>query len=342
MPRRLLSLAFRALCLSLAFALLARMLGSQDLDSLRRARETGRLLPCLAALFLYLAVQFLGAWRWGLLLKAQGFPLPFWQALRLTLGGNFFSLVIPGGVSGDLVKVGAATAAHPGKAPELALADLLDRAIGLTGLFWAGLLSLCLPWGDTGARLREASPALLKAGLGVFLLGAAGSLLFFLGWLLWPARLQDGNSPPPGKAPRLPFLRRPLKRLGAALAPYRGNPLVLGKALALSILIHLLLGIEFLLLGRALGESFLDAPAYLLSTQLANATALLPITPGGVGVRDTVAQSLLLAFGATPPESATLIPLLHTLILTFWGLKGGFLYALTPAPSRPPTTGPHP
>ncbi|MGN0867707.1 MAG: lysylphosphatidylglycerol synthase transmembrane domain-containing protein [Oligosphaeraceae bacterium] len=343
MARRILSFAFRALCLLLALALLARMLHRQNGLFGERTEGAGFFLFGGLALLLYLGVQFLGAWRWNLLLGAQGLALPYLHALRLTLGGNFFSLLIPGGVSGDIVKVGAATAAHPGKAPELALADLLDRGVGLLGLFWAGLLSLCLLLGAPWARLREHCPALLAAAVATILLGVAASLAGAAGWHLWPALARSGL--PVKIASRCPrFLRTWLHRLGAALAPYRTQPLVLLRALGLSILIHLLLGGEFYLLGKALGESALGIPAYLLATQLANATALLPLTPGGLGVRDTVAESLFLAFGATPLEGATLIPLFYTFILTLWGLAGGLLYALTPSPppSTTPNTPPHP
>ncbi len=339
MTRRLLPLLFRALCLLLALFLLARMLHGQERIFGERKEEASFFLFGGLALLLYLGVQILGAWRWNLLLGAQGLALSYRQALRLTLGGNFFSLIIPGGVSGDLVKVGAATAAHPGRAPELALADLLDRGIGLLGLFWAGLLSLCLLLGDPWHRLREHCPGLLAAALAIITLGVAASLLGALGWRFWPALAR----PPVLRhiAARSPgFLQRGIRRLGTALAPYRKRPLVLLQALGISMVIHLLLGSEFFLLGKALGENALGIPAYLLATQLANATALLPLTPGGLGVRDTVAESLFLAFGATPPENATLIPLFYTFILTLWGLAGGLLYALTPSPA--PSTSPNP
>ena len=43
--------------------------------------------------------------RWLELLKAQNIRLGFWPALQLNLTGSFFSLVIPGSHSGDLVKI---------------------------------------------------------------------------------------------------------------------------------------------------------------------------------------------------------------------------------------------
>lgn len=331
MLRRGAFLLLRALCLVLAVFLLHRLLAQQDRGLLKSFLQAASSLPGIAALALYLGVQFLGAWRWQILLRPPKLDLPFLPAFRLTMGGNFFSLVIPGGVSGDIVKVGAATCAHPGKAAELALVDLLDRAIGLAGLFAAGVctLALLLATGELAALPRQtalAATLLLVGGLAGFALLAP--LAF---WLLKRARQDDDSAPPAG------FLRRTLRRLAQALSLYRDAPWALGKALLVSVLIHALLGLELFCLGSALPGDGPRLLPCLLVAQLANATAILPLTPGGLGVRDTVAQRFLLAFG-TASGDATLIPLFHTIVLTLWGLLGAVLYLTTPPPK--PATRP--
>ncbi len=326
MLRRAAILVLRALCLVLAAFLLHRLLVQQDRGLLESFLQAATSLPGIAALALYLCVQFLGAWRWQILLRPPKLELPFLQAFRLTMGGNFFSLVIPGGVSGDIVKVGAATCAHPGKAPELALVDLLDRAIGLAGLFVAGVctLGLLLATGGLAALPRQAAlaAALLLVG------GLAGIALLAL-LALW--FLKHARKAPASQAPSTGFLRRALHRLAQALSLYQDAPAALGKALFLSFLIHALLGLELFCLGNALPDGNPALLPCFLVAQLSNATAVLPLTPGGLGVRDTVAQRFLLAFGTASPN-ATLIPLFHTIVLTLWGLLGAVLYLVTPPP----------
>ena len=330
MLRRTAILFLRALCLVLAAFLLHRLLIQQDRGLLESFLQTATSLPGIAALALYLFVQFLGAWRWQILLRPPKLELPFLQAFRLTMGGNFFSLVIPGGVSGDIVKVGAATCAHPGKAPELALVDLLDRAIGLAGLFLAGVcpLALLLTTGELAALPKQAALAaalLLVGGLA----GIAVLVLLTLWFLKHTRTIRDSEAPSAG------FLRRTFQRLTQALSLYQDAPGALGKALLISFLIHGLLGLELFCLGSALSDCKTAVLPCFLVAQLANATAILPLTPGGLGVRDTVAQRFLLAFG-TASGDATLIPLFHTIVLTLWGLLGAVLYLITPPPK--PTT----
>ena len=55
----------------------------------------------LPVLFLAMSLQNL---RWWLLLKLLGLKIPFRQAFALTWIGNFFSVIFPGIVSGDLIK----------------------------------------------------------------------------------------------------------------------------------------------------------------------------------------------------------------------------------------------
>ncbi len=326
MLRRTAILFLRALCLVLAAFLLHRLLVQQDRGLLESFLQAVASLPGIAALALYLFVQFLGAWRWQILLQPPKLELPFLQAFRLTMGGNFFSLVIPGGVSGDIVKVGAATCAHPGKAPELALVDLLDRAIGLAGLFLAGVctLALLLATGELAALPRQAA---LAAAL--LLVGGLAGIAFLVLLALW--FLKHARTARDSETPSAGFLRRTLRRLTQALSLYRDAPGALAKALLISFLIHGLLGLELFCLGSALPDCKTAVLPCFLVAQLANATAILPLTPGGLGVRDTVAQRFLLAFG-TASGDATLIPLFHTIVLTLWGLLGAVLYLITPPP----------
>ena len=102
--RTAISLALRLVCLLLAGALLwftARRTDADLLEALRTALRR----PLALAILLYGFAQVLGAWRWKTLLDVQGLGLTLWDALRLTLVGNFFSLIIPGAVTGDILKL---------------------------------------------------------------------------------------------------------------------------------------------------------------------------------------------------------------------------------------------
>ncbi len=331
--KKSLSILARCLCLALAAWLIWRLVHRADQDVLSSFRQCLASPQGITAIALYFIVQLLGAWRWQLLLSAPGMPIPYLQCLRLTLGGDFFSLVIPGGISGDIIKVGAATAIHPGKAAELTLVDLLDRAIGLAGLFGAGGLAVLFL--HRLLLAQEASAPTLTFAVVVVFSGLICALTGYLLWAKWPTlKTRAGIPKITALLSRMTpdFGKRLFGRFGDALSLYRERRAVLWETFGISVAIHLLLGVEFFFLGKALHESQMTLPQYLLTTQLANASAILPITPGGLGIRDTIAEVLFQNFGAEPAVVATTIPLLYSAILVFWGLVGAIAFAIIPPP----------
>jgi uncharacterized membrane protein YbhN (UPF0104 family) len=101
----------------------------------------------LAAAALICAVSVLLTFvRWYVLVRAQGLPFTVAGALRLGMFGFYLSQFLPGSVSGDVVK--AAYLAREQSRRTVAVATvLLDRAVGLSGLFWLVTISGLFFWG---------------------------------------------------------------------------------------------------------------------------------------------------------------------------------------------------
>ena len=97
----------------------------------------------LAALALYAMQTAVCARRWQCILRMAGFAVRFPEAMELTMKGCFCSLFIPGGpLGGDVGKIGfLAMRAGKGRRLDGALTILLDRILGMIGLF---LLALAL------------------------------------------------------------------------------------------------------------------------------------------------------------------------------------------------------
>ncbi len=340
--KRLVFLALRILCVLLAVALLwytVRHTGA-DLKSALRDSVKG---PLLAALLLYGFAQVLGAWRWRALLDVQGLRLDLWTALKLTLVGNFFSLLIPGSVTGDIIKIACASQRYPGRATEITLVDLVDRVIGLSGIFFAAAIATVAAFGPLRSLLAGDGHRAILLGVLAVNAGCLGSLSLYLlyitsgRWGKWRivqagARLWERAAPA--------ALRRLAARMNAALALYRGHQGAIVKALVLSVAIHFTVSGTSLAIGRALHEQQMTAGQYILTTQLFNVTGLLPLFPGGLGLRDAVSMQLFEAFQANPPEVRGAIPLVYSLILVFWGLAGALIYALSPALQAVPRDAP--
>ena len=345
--RNAISLALRLCCLLLAAGLLwltARRTDADVVAALRNALKW----PLTLALLLYGAAQILGAYRWKTLLDVQDLGLTLWDALRLTLVGNFFSLIIPGAVTGDILKIAFATQKHPGKASELALVALVDRVIGLFGIFFAAALAwiLCFTMGidvtDASLAEIESLVRILRTGGFAIGIGFVGFQVLLVAWRTQPywmkwrwvrALMNFTQKLLPKKIAGI------IKRMDDALGLYRSHRPALLAALAISILIHLTVSGTVFFLGKSLHESQMNFGEYALTTQLANATGLVPVTPGGLGVRDTVAAELFKCFHATPESVCGTIPLLNSLIIVFWGLAGALIYVCSPTFKSPSQAG---
>src|SRR5262249_29123467 len=88
----------------LAVALISWMIGSGKLNLAQvvgAATHWPELLAMAAVAYAQLALT---AWRWNLLLDAQGVALTFRQVFSLTMIGVLFNAVIPSSVGGDVIK----------------------------------------------------------------------------------------------------------------------------------------------------------------------------------------------------------------------------------------------
>ena len=331
--KRFLPWLIRLLFIFLAAGLLYWTWRNTDAD-VGSALRNCALPTMLLALALYGVAQVLGAWRWKTLLDVQGLHFSLWLALKLTLVGGFFSLIIPGAVTGDLIKIACATRKYPGCAPQLVLVDMIDRIIGLSGIFFAAAFATVCRLAQLFPMLREQDAWMLTLCIVAINAGCLGSIVLYLvfhtkptwerwRWLQrcihwWAAHLPKA-------------LTGIIAKMHDGLELYREHRGALLRALLISIVIHFTVSGTIFCIGRSLGEHGMAPSQYVLTTQLSNVTGLLPIAPGGIGLRDAVSAKLLQFFQAEPAQVCGDIPLINSLIIVFWGLTGALAYALTPS-----------
>jgi len=102
--------------------------------------------PWLAAsVLVYFPSLLLTFYRWCLLVRAQELPFSTWHGFKLGFLGYLFSQVLPGSVTGDVVKAGML--ARDQSRRTLAVATvIMDRIVGLFGLFLLAALLGVLFW----------------------------------------------------------------------------------------------------------------------------------------------------------------------------------------------------
>ena len=97
------------------------------------------------------------------------------------------------------------------------------------------------------------------------------------------------------------------------------------QVLGVSMGVHLLLALQNCLIGKAFHEHVMTPLQYVITTQIGNITGIIPVTPGGIGLRDSVTARLFSDFGAEPADVLGLIPVCYSLDMVLWGLFGAVL-----------------
>lgn len=277
-----------------------------DLAQLWRTLKRARWSYLIGAGLLMILGTALRAVRWQSLLQPLEIEVPLRRLAYLYFIGSFFNIFLPSGLGGDAVKM-AELAQSTQRAPEAIGTTLVDRATGLWVLFVLALLAL--PF----------SGSLLPPGwtLVIGLIAAVGVLG---GWLIVASPLLPWLS----RQVRLPAQEK-VERFSRAVAEL-GYP-ALGRACLISLIFDALLILFNILIARALG---IRQPLgiFLLFTPIISFSLALPISVGGLGVRE---QTYVLLFGAVSVLETTAVAmslLNYVLSNLVVGLLGGVLYAI--------------
>ena len=280
----------------------------------------------IIATLLFPIVVILTAVRFWYLLSCQKIHITLGQSIRLTFLGQFFNMVVPGTVGGDLAKAWYINR-HTKKTAEILMTVFLDRIIGLSEfvLMSAVMLSAVLLLGLVEFRLLKL-PA-IAVGC------SAGAVVVALTFLLSRRVRQMFHLE---KIYSKLSIAHHFKAAGKSVLVYRKKPAILLWALLITVGVHLCFIGAIALVGIALG---LQVPlwSYFIFLPLIYVIGAIPITPGGVGV----VENLYLKFfsvalvSAVSPDASVIVALamIARLLPVFWSLGG--LWVLITGPKLP-------
>ena len=269
------------------------------------------LLPVVMALGLLAASHMVVALIWRRLLHEVGIPLPVERTVRLYFVGLFLNNFFLGSVGGDTYRVyGVYRESGSGRA---ALAGtLLERLIGVTALLLLGVVVVVARFGTLPDSLRW-----------FLLLTTGGGALAGLGIVLAPGLVKRVVGPLVRRTS--PRMRDRLEGVLAAMSR-GGRP---GLVVSLLMVALAAQGVRIwthwwcataLGIGMDPGDLFVVIP-------LVAVAAGLPISIGGLGVREGSGVLLLAPFGIGETE-AFAIELLAYLVGVGTSLVGGFAFLL--------------
>lgn len=276
------------------------------------------------ALVAYLSLHLIGVAKWRMLINAAGAGLSFRMAARAYYWGLFGNTFLPSIVGGDVVRAGVALkASRSGSA--LLLGSFVDRLQDIVGLAAvAGIGALLSP--------RALSPESRRVFITLGVVLCVGGLAAVAAAALTPVR-------------RLPYrLRRLLVKVRTALRAVAARPGALVRAFLLGMALQSLLVVLNAYLGKVIGID-ISLGVWLFVWPLAKVAGLLPVTQGGIGVREAAQAALFAPFGVSA-VAAVATGLVFEVIIITGGLTGGVLaFALKergPVSARTPNVDPAP
>lgn len=310
MKRCLIFLLKVVVTIALAYIVFRNIANTPGFDSndLEKVLSQIKVWPLLVALLCLLVSNLTGCLQWKTLLKTQGVRLSYFHVLRLYFVGLFFNNFMPGNVGGDVKKVydirvqGGVDSVGAGLT-----ATFFDR---LFGFFFLTLLAL-----GVGSLFFIHDPeqrAFIIPSLWVFL----GFCVLFAA--IFSRRIGESLA----KLLALIFPENINTRVLRMLERFRSFRIwnLWGKLFVLSTITQVLRVLVHYFCGIALGLD-IAVSWYFFYIPLVALVSALPISIGGFGPRELLAQSLFAKAGVPVLESVIvqLLAYLAGLVISLFG-----------------------
>jgi uncharacterized protein (TIRG00374 family) len=281
---------------SLCFWLYTRI----DFHVLRESLIRLGALPIVIGVLLHVMVVFLSASRWWMLLTHTHAAIPFFKAFPSYYLGVFFNNFLPTGLGGDTVRI-LHMRVHGVSMKSLVSASVVDRAIGFATIFMVGMIGILF-----SQELRI--PSHTKSVLTTVFLGG----LLLAGWMLsdHSGRLIESLA----RKYRHTRIRRWILDVVLTCYSYRAEKKRIAFAVVISAMGHGLVILTYYLIGNGLGLR-ISLTTYLVVIPAVFLAVSLPVSIGGLGIREGALVGLLVAAGA---DLQLAINLSLVYLIVFW------------------------
>ncbi len=281
-----------------------------------------------AGLGVYGLVETLAVVRWQLLLRIQGFRLSWARATAILFVGEFFLTFTPGLVGGDAMRIFYLLKDAPEKVVDAVTVVVMDRIMGMLALIClaATLVSARYAWLTRSA----ASSRLMEA---VLLILGGGALALVLSLVVASVGVPD----------RWPVPHR-VRDLADAFRQFAKDRRGTLGAFATTLASHACYYTSFGCAALALGHLSHPAPTFgdvFAIMPVENTLTALPISFAGIGLRESLFQTLLHDLAGVPAAVGALIGAAGFGMKLLWSLPGAFVFLThrltgkTAAPASP-------
>lgn len=289
-----------------------------DISTLKRLLSFFDKPMIFACVLAFCFAQLLSSLRWQWVLKEEGIDVPLWRLYLSYMSGTFVNNLVPGSIGGDMIKI--YDVYRYAKDSRVAVFSVfLERFSGLTVLLLLSWVGAFFYWSD-----------LPQKALSVWLLVN----LMFATFLFAVARREGVRK----RIRKLSGRRKIASYIEIVfsafdrLAKYKNKKMLLGKLLLVSAPIQLItIGIYQQIAVQL--NLRLPFPFYLLIVPLIIVISLVPVSFGGLGVRES-ATVLLLSLKNVPFDTALALSLGFLGVTYLVSIIGGVLWIFRGASAR--------
>jgi len=293
-------IAFLIFKLAITATLCAWLYTRMDFQTLQEGLARLGVWPMILGVVLHVMVVFLSASRWWLLLMHAHVAMPFFKAVPSYYLGVFSNNFLPTGFGGDTVRI-LHMRAHGISMKSLVSASVVDRAVGFATIFIVGIF---------GVFATEELP--IPEHTKMTLLGFFSGGILVVAWLL--SKRGGHLIGTLEKKYRHKRVRGWLLEVLRTCYSYRNDKNRILVAMAISVGGYALVILTYYLLGRGLGLN-VSIETYTVTIPAVFIAASLPISIGGLGIREGTLVGMLVASGADLHLAITL-SLLY--LIVFW------------------------
>lgn len=283
-----------------------------------------RVMLLLALVTHSLAVS-LNSVKWRILLRAQAVDVPLRRLLTFQWMAIFFDNFFPAQVGGDVLR-GYSLARETRRTADAAASVLIDRITGLTAFMLAtAVASTAMEfWGGPPRTVTPQDLAFLRfIDLDLIRVGSllASAVLLTALVLMLSRRTKRWVE---ALIARIPGIRRALplwQTAAAAINAYRhAYPAMLAAGL-ISGLIVVVTSVTVWLLANAVQPGSIDFLSVLVINPIIGFLAVIPLSPGGLGVRQVAFSALFVTVGVSA-DLGFLVGLLQQVVTYVVSLPG--------------------
>lgn len=276
-------------------------------DELITAARSVPITVWVASFLGFLASHVGGASKWFVLMRASGAGVAYPVAIRSHLAGLFGNLFLPSVIGGDALRVGTAVG-QAEKPAGVISATVLDRALDMIVLALLAAASGALAPGGSDGSLQQVGLLLALIAVGLWIAWVTLGLL---------ARRLPADKPGAGF----------IKKVHEASLQLAGRPKALLIAGAATVVVQGALVLIAWQIGLACGID-VSLAVWAFGWTLGKVAAVLPLTLGGIGVREAALAGVLAPFGV-PAAQAVAAGLVFECVIIAGGLFGGLVMLLT-------------